>query len=142
MTSVRRCMAEEVGVQPAYVRGMEKHGLCYFTWPESYSVGGQCKYCNSILWVDPRESSILIESKPEGVPAYGDGYRKYYENKLNRFLESLPLCPVCGNEVHDKFINNIYFPRFSDGTDFDDSGDIELVNIDPANVEIWWVDYD
>ena len=142
MVIFRLCLSEKIGVQPAYVKGMEKRGLCYFTWPESYSVGGQCKFCNTILWIDPRESSILVESKPEGVPECGDGYRKYYKNKIDRFLKSLPSCPVCGRRAHDRFINNVSFPRFSDGTEFDDSGSVELINKDPASVEVWWVDGD
>jgi len=141
MTNIRRRIAEEIGVQPAYVKGLEDHGVCYFTWPESYAAGGQCECCSSILWVDPRESQILSEPKPDGVPEYGDGYRKYYEEKLERFLQSLPPCPACGNKAYDKFINNVSFPRFSDGAEFDDkSGNVELTNVDPKNFEVWWAD--
>jgi hypothetical protein len=143
MVNIRRRLAEDIGIQPAYVEGLEEHGLCYFLWPESSSVGVQCKYCNTILWVDSRENKILSEPKPHDVPEYGDGYRNYHKEKLERFLQSLPSCPDCGKRVYDKFINNVSFPRFSDGLELDDrNGDIELKNVDPGSVEVWWVDND
>lgn len=140
MNKFRLRKASEVGVQPAYIKGMEQHGLCYFTWHNSDAVGAQCACCNNIVWVDSRLNEILNEQKPNEIPDSGDGYREYYTNKLDRFLNSLPSCPLCGKTKYDKFINNVSFPRFPDGITFNDElNNIELINEDPDNIEIWWL---
>lgn len=134
-------MANEVGIQPAYVKGMEQHGLCYFTWHDSSAVGAQCNCCNNIVWVNSRTNPILNEQKPDSVPDSGEGYQKYYKNKLKRFLKSLPSCPSCGNIEYDRFINNVSYPRFPDGLQFDDKdGNVELLNADDNKIEIYWLE--
>jgi hypothetical protein len=60
--------AGEVGIQPAYIKGKEKHGLCYFTWHDSEAVGGQCANCNKIIWVSQKQHPILKETKPDETP--------------------------------------------------------------------------
>lgn len=134
--------ADELGIQPAKIKGMEQHGLCYFIWNNDTNVaGGQCSCCNTIVWVNSRENPVLSEIRPSSVPSSGVEYRKYYQNNLNRFLLSLPPCPSCGETKYDRFINNVTFPRLADGTDFDDSReDIELVNSAPNSVKVWWLE--
>lgn len=132
--------ADELGIQPAKVKGMEEHGLCYFTWHDSEVVGGQCSCCNTIVWATARTNAILAEVKPNSVPDSGSEYRKYYKGKLDRFLLSLPECPSCSEAKYDRFINNVSFPRFPDGADFDDSEEgIELINIPPNSLKVWWL---
>ena len=82
MNVFRIRFANEVGIQPAYIKGKEKHGLCYFTWHDSDAVGGQCAECHTIVWVDPRLNAILTEQKPDEVPTSGEGSSKYYENMI------------------------------------------------------------
>jgi len=139
MSNLSLRYADELGIQPAKVKGMEQHGLCFFTWHDSEVAGGQCSCCNTIVWVSPRENPVLSEVRPSSVPSSGDEYRKYFQEKLNRFLLALPPCPSCGETKYDRFINNVSFPRFADGTDFDDSReDIEMINAAPNSVEVWW----
>ncbi len=141
MTEFQKKPASEFGIQPAYVGSKEKHGLCFFTWHDSVAVGAQCSHCNTIVWLDPRFDVVLNERKPVKIPASGEDYRSYYEDKINRFLKSLPDCPSCGHNLYNRFVNNTSYPRYADGTDFDDNnGGISLRNEDPGSVQIWWLE--
>lgn len=141
MINLTKRNASDVGVQPAYVKGLEKHGICYFTWPENNAVGGQCESCHTIVWVDPRLDPILNETKPSSVPDSGPDYRNYFIQKIARFLSSLPKCPNCSSPIHDKFINNTSYPRFPDGSVFDNKdGAIELRNVDSEEIKVWWLE--
>jgi len=138
MNEFSQKLASDVGIQPAYVKSMEKHGLCFFTWHYSDAVGAQCKQCNNIVWVDPIDNGILNEAKPNQIPSSGEEYQKYHKHKIVRFLESLPACPVCNSTEYDKFINNVSYARFSDGTEFENNAEFELINENPEKVKIWW----
>lgn len=141
MMNLTKKLALDVGIYPAYVKGMEKHGICYFTWPESNVAGGQCKNCHTIIWVDSRKDPILNEAKPSTIPDSGPIYRNYFVEKISRFLNSLPKCPNCSSIAHDKFINNTSYPRFPDGESFDDKEEsIELVDLDPEEIKVWWLE--
>ena len=141
MDKIRKRLSSEIGIQPAYVENKIEHGLCYFLWHDSKAVGAQCSYCNSILWLDPLLDEVLNESRPSSVPKSGDGYLKYFNQKIFRFLEKLPRCPSCGKKSYDKFVNNTSYPRYEDGTEFcDNSGDATLINKDPETVKVWWLD--
>ncbi|MCW8128707.1 hypothetical protein [Microbulbifer halophilus] len=144
MAELRLRTAGNIGIQPSYIKGMENSGLCYFIWDDDCDVvGGQCSHCNTIIWTSPRSNPILSERKPSNVPDSGKGYRKYYEDNLQRFLDSLPNCPECGKTDHDLFINNTSFPRLKDGTSPDYSQiNIELENRDPNSVKVWWLEAD
>lgn len=109
--------ANNVCIAPAYIRGYEQHGLAYFTWTDSPVVGAQCARCHTILWTDARKDPVLSERKPYGVSDWGDEYRRYYDDNLKRFLDNLPPCPHCGSLRYDRFVNNVQWPRFQDGTD-------------------------
>lgn len=138
MNTLVQKRASDIGVQPAYVSGMEKHGICYFTWPESNAVGGQCQKCNTIIWVNSRLDPILNEAKPRTVPDSGPDYRNYFIQKIARFLDALPQCPNCSSNIHDRFINNTSYPRFPDGHTFDDKdGSVQLINIEPEKIDVW-----
>ncbi len=134
--------ASEVRIEPAYIKGLEKHGLVYFMdGHSSDAVGAQCKHCHTVIWVNARLDPILNKKHPDNIPDSGEAYRRYYKDKLKRFLNSMPVCPVCGNQKYDRFINNVEFPRFADGTEFyeiDEDADEIPVNAD--NVKIWWLE--
>ncbi|WP_350015881.1 hypothetical protein ABNK63_13145 [Rhodanobacter sp. IGA1.0] len=117
MTRIIQISARDAGVEPALVRDREVHGLVFFTWAQAAVIGAQCGHCHTILWTDPRVDRVLGEPKPDKVPDHGAGYRSYYENNLKRFLGSLPPCPNCGKQTYDRFVNNVQWCRFSDGTE-------------------------
>lgn len=117
---IRLVAASEIGVEPARIRSHEVDGIIYFTWPDSPAVGAQCGNCHSIVWVDQRLNPILNEARPAEVPESGQGYREYQAGKIRRFLASMPACPHCGGSSFDRFINNVNYPRFSDGKELPD----------------------
>ena len=133
--------ANEIEIEPAHVKGYETHGLSFFIWHNSIAVGAQCKFCNTIVWVDQRKNSILNEDKPNFIPDHGPAYRAYYQDNIQRFLSSLPVCPKCHNKDYDQFVNNVTYPRFEDGTLWpEETSGIELVKVDPSTVNVWWYD--
>ncbi len=140
MNDYRQVLASEVGVKPAFVDKQKNFGMNYFVWPQDYLVGAQCKNCNVIVWLDPTSNKILSEPKPNEVPASGNSYRSYYEEKISRFLASLPSCPGCGQNVYDRFVNNTSYPRFSDGTEVAEAAGLSLSEVDPSKVYVWWLD--
>ncbi|MFC3032175.1 hypothetical protein ACFOEE_06565 [Pseudoalteromonas fenneropenaei] len=141
MSNFKLRLADELGIQPAKIVGMEQHGLGFFTWHDSGVVGGQCSCCHTIIWVSPMKNSILAKTRPEHIPSSGEEYRTYYKDTLNRFLCSLPPCPNCGKREFDRFINNTSFPRLQDGFEFDENqSDIALINSPPFSVKVWWLD--
>lgn len=131
--------ASDIGVFPAYIDGMEKSGLVYFLWSGSPAVGAQCGLCNAVIWVDAFENPTLSEKKPHHVPSGGDGYNQYYNQKVQRFLESIPPCPACGGKKFDRFVNNVNFPRLEDGTVLTDVAPGLIKNVDPKGVSIWFL---
>jgi hypothetical protein len=107
--------ANDIGVEPAYIKGLEHHGIIFFTWHHSNVVGAQCGVCHTIVWLDPRNDSVLNEDKPSNVPDSGPGYQAYYIDNIERFFKSLPSCPKCKQQAYDLFVNNVTYPRFEDG---------------------------
>ena len=136
MKNLKKISANAVEIMPALVKGMEKHGYCYFMWETVNAVGAQCANCHTIVWQDPRKNTILTEQKPADVPDYGDKYTAYYQQNIQRFLKSQPNCPECGSNNYDLFINNVNFPRFADGTVFDEEQDVTLE--EHPDIMIWW----
>jgi hypothetical protein len=136
MNSLKKISANAVGVIPAYVKGMQKHGFCYFMWETANAVGAQCAKCHAIVWQDPRKNKILNEAKPADVPEYGNKYTVYYQQKIRRFLADQPNCPECGSNEYDRFINNVNFPRYADGTVFTEDQDVALE--EHSEAMIWW----
>lgn len=135
MSNLNSVSAAKIGVEPVYVRGYEQHGLTYLTWQDSPVVGAQCEFCHSVLWVDQRRNSILTEDKPSDVKESGIDYRKYYDEKIHRFLKALPACPSCGSQKFDRFINNVNYPRFADGIEFPQNvSSSDLIKHDPQTV--------
>jgi hypothetical protein len=61
MKNLRLHDAKDFDIQPAKAKGMERHGICFFTWPDSAFVGGQCFFCNTIVWVDSRKNSVCLK---------------------------------------------------------------------------------
>ena len=141
---MRQRFASEEGIEPYYIKGLEKHGLIFFLGHNSDAVGAQCKYCHSIVWVNARLDPILSETRPDNVSASGEDYRSYYKDNLNRFLNSIPACPECGKQEYDLFISNSDYPRFSDGTEFSgfdfENEDDETIPANATDVKIWWLD--
>jgi hypothetical protein len=138
MNNLRKITANAVGVIPAYVSGNEKHGFCYFMWETANAVGAQCANCHTIVWQNPFNNEILSEDTPSGVPDSGKQYVEYYLQKVRRFLTSQPKCPECGSNHFDLFVNNVNFPRYSDGTTFDEDQDLTLE--EHPNAQIWWLE--
>ncbi len=135
--------AAQLSIHPAKIKGLESHGLCYFTYHDSDFVGAQCSKCNTIVWANAKINKVLNENRPLNIKGFGKEYQEYYFEKLSRFLKSLPKCPKCGSQSFDRFINNVNFPRLQDGTDFDDSkDDIELSYSDANNIQVWLLNED
>ena len=133
--------ASEVGIQPATIKFMEQHGLCFFTKDNSDTLGGQCSCCHTIIWVNGRKHPILGEELPTCLEGGGPAYRAYYQDKLKRFLLSLQPCPSCGETEYDLFINNAVTPRLSDGTDISKRGyGLKPIPVDPNSVKVWWLE--
>lgn len=127
---------------PAYIDGMKKSGLAYFLWADSPTAGAQCGLCNAVVWVDAFDNPTLSEKKPEHIPSGGDGYKQYYNQKVQRFLQSIPPCPSCGDQKFDRFVNNVHFPRLKDGTVLTGVLPELIKNVDPEQVELWFLDKD
>jgi hypothetical protein len=141
VVSISRVPAAKVGVEPALIRGREDQGLMYFTWADSLIVGAQCAICNTILWVDPCKDAILSEIKPDDVPQSSSGYRAYAEEKIRRFLASMPGCPQCGQRHFDRFVNNVNCPRFPNGQELgEDVSSADVVKVDAEGVEVALLD--
>ncbi len=141
MSKYQRKLASEVGIQAGYIKDQESCGLNYFTWHSSDTVGAQCSFCNMIVWLDSLENRILSEARPENIPASGNEYRDYYSTKLRKFLKSLPICPSCGKSSFDRFINNVNFPRYLDGTEVDVTKNKEsFIRDDSRQHHIWWLE--
>jgi ribosomal protein S27AE len=139
MTGIIQISAREAGVEPALISDCETHGLVFFTWAEAPVIGAQCGHCHTILWIDPRADRILDEAKPDTVPDHGTGYRLYYEDNLKRFLGSLPPCPNCGKHAFNRFINNVQWCRFSDGTEIPEDIAPERIILQPADSCLVWM---
>lgn len=139
--SISRVPAAKIGVEPALIRGREDQGLMYFTWADSPVVGAQCATCNTIVWVNPRKDAILNEPKPADVPESGSGYRAYAEEKIRRFLASMPSCPQCGQHRFDRFVNNVNYPRFPSGQELGENVTAaDVVKVDAESVEVALLD--
>lgn len=136
---INKISAEELNIEPGYVKGLEKNGLLYFLWDENPCVGAQCSNCNTILWTNSRKNFILNEEKPSNIPDSGPAYRNYYQKKLARFLSSLPSCPECNLGHYDKFINNVEFPRFPNGAEFLSNG-MEKIIPSKNQVLVWYAE--
>jgi hypothetical protein len=139
MSRFIKVRAKQIGVYPSLVAGAEDRGPVYLTWEDSPVVGAQCGSCQTVVWCDSRSDSILNEKKPKNVPESGPEYHRYYQDRLAKFLGSLPVCPECQCRRFDRFINNVEYQRFSDGTPFSPTPTTRLVNLDSSNVEIWYL---
>ncbi len=139
LSNFEKIKASNIGVIPAYVDGMESKGLLYLLWADSPAAGAQCSFCNTVVWVDPFEDSVLSERKPDHVPSSGGGYKQYYDHKIDRFLASIPPCPSCGHQKFDRFVNNVNVPRLEDGTVLTDLTPDSIKNVDPEKVDVWFL---
>jgi hypothetical protein len=136
--SISRVPAVTIGVEPALIRGYEDQGLIYFTWADTPVVGAQCANCHAIVWADQRSNAILSEATPSGVPTSGPGYRAYAEDKIRRFLGSLPSCPHCGQRHFDRFVNNVNYPRFANGGVLRENiARVDVIPVSAEDVEVW-----
>jgi hypothetical protein len=132
-----RVFAQEVGIEPAMIRGREDQGLIYFTWAETPVVGAQCGNCNFILWVNQRNNGILSGKRPAEIPESGPGYRVYAEGKIARFLASMPSCPNCGHHEFNRLINNVNYPRFSKGGELGENvSSADVIKVDGGTIEV------
>jgi len=135
--AISRVLAAKIGVEPALIRDHQDKGLIYFTWEDSPVVGAQCANCNFILWVNQQKDVILTENKPADVPESGPGYRIYAEEKIRRFLDSLPNCPQCGQHNFDRFVNNVNYPRFPGGEELGKNiSSTDVLKVDAENIEV------
>ena len=138
MQSLKNIAAHAVAVMPVLIKGMENHGFCYFMWETANAVGAQCANCHTIVWQSPLTNKILSEQKPANLPDSGKQYTDYYQQMIRRFLALQPTCPECGSNHYDLFVNNVNFPRYADGTLFDDQQDLALD--EHPDAPIWWLD--
>jgi hypothetical protein len=137
MSSFSQRAAGDVGIEPVCIAGSEAHGLVYFLGEENPHVGAQCADCHTVVWVVARNNPVLMSTRPSGVPESGSGYTAWYKTKLCEFLGSLPPCPVCGATGYDRFINNVQFPRFSDGTEFVPTQATRIISVKAQQVKVW-----
>ena len=138
MGNLKQISADTVGVIPAYIKGQEEHGLCYFLWEHVYAVGAQCATCHTIIWQNPLTNPVLSETKPTHIADSGPQYTAYYKDTIQRFLKSQPHCPKCGESHFDVFVNNVNFPRFADGTVLDEEQ--EVILDEQPKAQIWWLE--
>ena len=134
---MKQVSAKDLEIESSLIKGKEKHGLSYFLWHDSSSVGGQCSNCHTVVWVNSRADKVLSEVKPPHIADSGEEYRNYYQTRIQRFLSSLPACPVCNSITYDRFINNVNFPRFSDGTECTLKGDEQMISPE-EKVMVWY----
>jgi hypothetical protein len=78
-----------------------------------------------------------LAPSPSGVPESGPGYAAWHQEKLRNFLGSLAPCPVCGGTHYDRFINNVHFPRFSDGAAFIPAQATMIIPVEAQKVKVW-----
>ena len=142
MRSLHQIAASEIAVVPYYLKGYQQHGLQYGINEHERvePLGAQCTNCHTILWITGRNDPILIEDNTS-IPDSGPVYREYYQNKLKRFLKSLPPCPACHQQAYDLFINNLVIPRYQNGDDplVDKDQDInEEMTVKVKDKTVWW----
>lgn len=138
--TLKQCTASELQLMPALIQGHEQRGLMFFMEDDCPVVGAQCADCHCVVWVDARSDPILNERRPLGVPDHGPLYSRYYAENLRRFLAAMPSCPDCGAAHFDRFVNNLRWPRFRDGTLLPESGPCVVLAQAPASVWVWQVD--
>lgn len=140
MPNLKLRSSREIGVRAFSLKNFETKGLAYsvITSPENSPVGGQCAYCNTVIWTNSRKNSIL--SKPPPLEASGGGeiYREYYRNNLTKFLDSLPACPRCHKKLHDLFINNLVISRFEDGSEYNFDLSMSEEEHIYSYPDVWW----
>lgn len=141
MRELHQVAASEIAVIPYYLNGYQQHGLQYRInqYEIAEPLGAQCAYCHTIVWITGRSDPILNEDD-SNIPDSGPVYREYYQNKLKRFLRSLPACPHCHKPAYDLFINNITLKRFEDGSPFPNEfyGIDEEMSAKVKDKAIWW----
>ena len=140
MSNLKLCSSREVGVRAFSIKGHEGRGLAYSvtTMPENAPVGGQCACCNTVIWTNSRENSILNAPIPLETRNGGEIYKEYYRNNLKFFLNSLPSCPKCLNKRYDLFINNIVVSRFENGDQYVFDPSISADNYIYCYPDVWW----
>ncbi|MCG6036398.1 hypothetical protein [Acinetobacter oleivorans] len=143
MRSLHQVAASQLGIGVWYQKEYEHKGIL-FTPPNQYhsseAVGAQCANCHTILWIIGRNDPILNEDNTS-IPDSGPVYREYYQNKLKRFLKSLPPCPACHQQAYDLFINNLVIPRYQNGDDplvDKDHGINEEMSAKVKDIPVWW----
>ncbi len=138
--------ANLIGVIPRFLKNFESHGISYDhnEYHKSEVFGAQCGACHTIVWLTGRNNDpILNEKKPENIPDSGLIYKEYYQDKLQRFLTSLPPCPSCHRQAYDLFVTNITLVRFEDGTPYpvtpeDWKGINEEMSEQVKDRLVWW----
>lgn len=142
MRALHQVAANEIAVIPYYLKGYQQHGLQYRIneYERAEPLGAQCANCHTIVWITGRSDPILNEKLPEYAVNGGPVYREYYQNKLKRFLRSLPACPHCHQQAYDLFITNITLKRFEDGSPFPNEfhGIDEEMSSQVKDKAVWW----
>ena len=132
MTKLSKIPANEIGIQIIDA----SDGLSYFVGATSEAAGGQCGHCQAVIWVHGRLNRILTEPYPRELPDTGPEYRAYRKDKIRRFLDSLPQCPVCGYHNYNRFITRGELACFPE-----DCKNLSIEKINPSAAQIWlWED--
>ncbi|MCG8535283.1 MAG: hypothetical protein MI808_09320 [Pseudomonadales bacterium] len=139
MSKIICVSASDVGIEPAIIKGLETHGVCYFLWPESLAVGAQCAHCHAIVWVNGRKNKVLNDSVGKTSSITDASYKRFRQQTIQSFLTSIPNCPECGLSNFDRFITNTSFPRLADGFDFDPEENSEIEKAD-SKLKVYWLD--
>ncbi|OTG79137.1 hypothetical protein B9T33_13150 [Acinetobacter sp. ANC 5054] len=141
MRVLHQVAASEIAVIPYYLKRYQQHGLQYRIneYERAEPLGAQCANCHTIVWITGRNDPILNEDH-SNIPNSGPIYREYYQNKLKRFLRSLPICPQCLHQAFDLFVNNVTFSRFEDGSPFPKEfyGIDEEMSFQVKDKAVWW----
>ncbi|ENX35542.1 hypothetical protein F889_01211 [Acinetobacter colistiniresistens] len=136
MRELRLVAASQLGVGAWYQKGFEQNGII-FTPPSEYerseALGAQCGSCNTIVWITGRSDPILNREMPSHLESYQD--------RRDRFLKSLPVCPHCHQQAYDLFINNVVIPRYQNGDYYSldsDQGVNEEMSAKVKDIPVWW----
>jgi hypothetical protein len=127
--------ATDIGVAAYQIQGYEDQGMVYFVDQGSMFCGAQCESCWVIVWTDANKNAILNADTPKNVPDHGPGYIDYYFETNERYLSSLPPCPVCKQKQY-RFLDSRCLPRLEKGLPCPDTSK-RIIQIDSSHILVW-----
>lgn len=137
---IKEVPAKKIGLKPNMIKDTPSAGVIYFQAFDAGLIGAQCHNCFSIVWTESIKNSVYTEPRPASVPASGDGWIKYSNQRNTRFLESMPACPECGSQQYFYVVNNYDYGYWENGEKFDwDKIDKSLLQPLEAEKALVWL---